>query len=56
MDWMDDAVISKIERIGSQVFDLFRAGEITFDVCEASLTSLTNATGGQVWLGIPEEA
>lgn len=52
---IEEIVIEKIERIGSHIYDEFRAGAISFEVCEASLAAISEAVNHQVWLGIPEE-
>jgi hypothetical protein len=40
-----------VERMGSHIYDEFREDHITFDVCEASLESISNE---DVVFGIPE--
>jgi len=50
----DEQRFELIERIGSRIYDDFRAGFIDFATCDASLATLTNLTDGAVWLAIPE--
>jgi hypothetical protein len=44
----------RLERIGSRIYDDFRAGVISFEVCEASLASLSQVADATE-LGIPEQ-
>jgi hypothetical protein len=46
--------LDMLERIGSRIYDDFRSGAISFEVCDASLDTLTELTDGETFFAIPE--